>query len=149
MKRTPLLRKTPLAAVSRSRGALGSATLPRRMAMKTYSKPAHTRAEQQHLDAVQSLGCIACMILGYEDTPACIHHVRRGQGMGQRASHFEVLPLCPWHHQDGPAGEAFHEAPTLWQTAFGTEDELLAKVARMLREKRIIETIIPQNLQAS
>jgi hypothetical protein len=37
--------------------------------------------------------------LGYNDTPAELHHPRTGLGMGQRAKHFNVLPLCPEHHR--------------------------------------------------
>lgn len=58
-----------------------------------------TKAEKAHLDRVARLGCSLCRHLGYGETPAQLHHIREGQGMGQRASHYLVVPLCPEHHQ--------------------------------------------------
>lgn len=58
-----------------------------------------TIAEKKHMSAVAELGCAVCRRMGYEGTPAELHHPRRGTGMGQRASHFEVIPLCPRHHR--------------------------------------------------
>ncbi len=42
---------------------------------------------------VAALGCLICQ------GPACLHHVREGQGMSQRASDWLVVPLCKEHHQ--------------------------------------------------
>ena len=47
---------------------------------------------------VAELGCIACQLLGYGQTPAQVHHIRDGQGMQQRAGNYLVLPLCLEHH---------------------------------------------------
>ncbi len=58
-----------------------------------------TTAERKHLDAVSELCCCVCRRLGYGPTPAEIHHPRRGTGMGQRASHFDALPMCFEHHR--------------------------------------------------
>ena len=46
-----------------------------------------------------ALGCMVCRRMGYEGTPAEIHHPRRGTGLGQRASHYDAVPLCPEHHR--------------------------------------------------
>lgn len=54
------------------------------------------KAEKEHLSKVASVGCIVCRNLGFGESPAEIHHVRTGQGMGQRASNYEVIPLCPF-----------------------------------------------------
>ena len=91
-----------------------------------------TKAEKEHLNRVQQLGCIACIEIGHHGTPAEIHHIRAGQGKGQRASHYDVLPLCPHHHRNGGHGEAFHAGSKTWQSRFGAELELLAKVNQML-----------------
>ena len=88
-------------------------------------KRSATKAEKAHMDAVASLGCLLCTM------PAEIHHIRAGQGMGQRASNYEVLPLCPRHHR-AEYREGFHRAPRTWQEAHGTERDLLAKVQRLL-----------------
>lgn len=59
-----------------------------------------TKAAQNHKTRVAELGCILCShILGIHGTPAQLHHPRRGAGMAQRASDFDVIPLCPEHHQ--------------------------------------------------
>jgi hypothetical protein len=57
-----------------------------------------TRAEQRHMDRVAALPCAVC-----GDVPVHVHHIREGHGMGQRASNFLTIPLCPSCHQ-GPHG---------------------------------------------
>ena len=85
------------------------------------------KAEKAHLSAVAALGCIVCK------APACVHHIRTGQGMGQRASHFETIPLCHYHHQ---GAEGIHTIGTKrWQAKYGYERELLAKTLAMVAEK--------------
>lgn len=116
MRRTPLTRKTPMP----SSGAL------KRSPIKRKSRPRHTAAEDRHLAAVAALGCLVC------GAHAEVHHVRSGCGVGQRASHFKVLPLCPGHHREGGFGVAFHAGPREWQRRYGTEDDLLARVADLL-----------------
>lgn len=89
-----------------------------------------TKAEHRHMDAVAGLGCIVCRNLGYGASIAEIHHVRMGNGMSQRASHFDVLPLCPAHHRTGGIGVALHAGQRTWEAAYGTESELLEQVRR-------------------
>jgi len=55
-------------------------------------------AEKRHMGIVASLGCIICRMLGYGETPALVHHIRTGVGMGKRASNFKTIPLCLEHH---------------------------------------------------
>ena len=94
-----------------------------------------TKADKQWLDDVSSLGCIACRNAGHGATPAEIHHVRSGSGMAQRAEHTRVLPLCPRHHRASyPTG--FHAAPKSWQAEHGSEETLLAQVAREITALR-------------
>lgn len=57
--------------------------------------------ERRHMAMVQSLGCVLCQHLGHPGTPAEVHHVRVRHGWG-RSSHYSVVPLCPWHHREGP-----------------------------------------------
>lgn len=83
-----------------------------------------TKEDRKYLDRVASLGCIIC------GAPACIHHIREGQGMSQRASDRDVLPLCHNHHQ---GKEGIHTLGTrTWQKKFGTELELLERVKRLI-----------------
>jgi len=64
-----------------------------------------TKQERAYIDRVVSGGCVLCEALSLGETPAQAHHVREGQGMSQRASHFLTVPLCVEHHQ-GASG--FH-----------------------------------------
>ena len=92
---------------------------------------AKTTDEKRHLNKVASLGCIACSNMGYEDSPAEIHHIRGGQGL-KRASHYEAIPLCPTHHRTGGYGMAFHAGKVAWEQEFGTERELLEQVLGLI-----------------
>lgn len=56
------------------------------------------KIEREYLGKIASLGCCMCQMLGYGPTPAQVHHVREGQGMGQRSPHFATVPLCEQHH---------------------------------------------------
>lgn len=60
-----------------------------------------TKDDKDWLSDVAELGCIVCRNLGFGSTPAEIHHIRTGQGAGQRANHKRTLPLCPAHHRIG------------------------------------------------
>ena len=93
-----------------------------------------TEPERLHLDMVADLGCIVCRNQGVF-SPAAIHHIRKGKGLGQRSDHWHVLPLCPPHHQTGPIGIAFHAGRKTWEERYGHEDELLAQVKKLLEEK--------------
>lgn len=91
-----------------------------------------TKTERAHMARVAALGCIACRKLG-EFTPQVeLHHVRMGNGIGQRASNLEVIPLCHPHHRTGGHGVAFHAGQRTWEATFGTEYELLEQVKHML-----------------
>ncbi|MDR6993493.1 hypothetical protein J2Y65_000117 [Aeromonas salmonicida] len=55
--------------------------------------------------------------------------------MAQRAAHTQVLPLCPRHHR-ACYTTGFHSAPKSWQAEHGSEETLLAQVAREVAELR-------------
>lgn len=95
-----------------------------------------TKDEKKHISRVVGLGCIACLQDGIHDTPAEAHHIRAGVGRGQRASHYEVLPLCPAHHRGThhPKCRSIHLDRVNFIKQFGTEAELLEKVKRLLGE---------------
>lgn len=96
------------------------------------AKKAPTKAEREHMERVASLGCIACYNLGYDDTPAEIHHITTGVGMGQRASNYQVIPLCHTHHRTGGPGVAIHAGKETWELRHGREIDLLEQVRGML-----------------
>jgi len=58
-----------------------------------------TKDEKQHLNKVAAIGCVLCHLQGTPGSPSEIHHPRKGTGMGQRASHYDAIPLCPEHHR--------------------------------------------------
>jgi hypothetical protein len=91
-----------------------------------------TKQESEHRARVAALGCIACRNSGLGETPAGIHHLRDKTGVGRRASHFEVIPLCGPHHQTGGYGVAYHAGPEIWEQKYGTQRELLEQVRREL-----------------
>ena len=97
-----------------------------------------TKSEKTHMGRVAELGCIVCRNQGYGHTPremTAIHHVRAGQGMGKRASNFDVLPLCARHHQTGGYGVAFHAGRREWERRYGSEVDLLAQIMGLLDGK--------------
>lgn len=98
-----------------------------------------TVTEQFWLDLVADLGCIVCYNLGYEGSPANIHHIREGQGMGKRAGDGLTLPLCKLHHQDGGPGVALHADQPRFERLYGDEltllNQVILLVAARLRER--------------
>lgn len=92
-----------------------------------------TKAEKEHLAKVAEIGCIVCLNENHGQSPAEIHHIRAGKGMGQRASNYEAIPLCPAHHRTGGYGVAFHAGSKVWQERFGSEELLLDQVKEILQ----------------
>ena len=66
---------------------------------------------------VAELGCCICQ------REAEVHHITTGVGMGQRASHYQVFPLCPDHHRTGGHGVAIHAGKKTWEGRFGPETD--------------------------
>jgi hypothetical protein len=58
-----------------------------------------TVAEREHMNRVAELGCSVCRRMGYEGTPAELHHPRRLAGGWGRSGNMTVIPLCPEHHR--------------------------------------------------
>jgi|TARA_R100000482_G_C5125363_1_gene148393 hypothetical protein len=91
----------------------------------------HTKKEiSQHLSKVAELGCIVCRKMGYPDTPAEIHHIKNGSGIGKKSSHLEAIPLCAYHHRI--SNEAFHHSPKKFTEKWGTQQELLGETKELL-----------------
>jgi hypothetical protein len=84
-----------------------------------------------HLAAVRALPCLACEIGGTTQTTQTeAHHIRDGQGMGQKAGDHEAIPLCAHCHRTG--WNAFHAGPGMFQWLYGTERDLLARTLERL-----------------
>ena len=88
-----------------------------------------TAQEKRHMSSVAALGCIACRKLGHYDSPAELHHIKDKRGMGRRATHYEVIPLCYTHHR-GAYG--YHTSPKEFEGNYGTQKELLALTLKWL-----------------
>ena len=90
-----------------------------------------TKEEKSWMDKVAQVGGFVCQ------SPATLHHIRnRGDGkgnigIGMRASHFEVIPLCHEHHQ-GNTG--IHLDKKNFENKYGTEKQILDIV-----RERVIE----------
>ena len=98
-------------------------------------KKVATAKEKKHLEIVSSLGCLICQ------QPAICHHIRnRGDGkgnigFGQRATHYETIPLCPSHHV---GTFSIHNCKEQFEARYGTEAELLH---RTLKEVKSIQQV--------
>lgn len=85
------------------------------------AKKRATADERRHLAKVAALGCCVCGM------PAEVHHITTGVGMGQRAGHYDTIPLCPQHHRLGGHGVAIHSGKKSWEQKHGTELEHLER----------------------
>lgn len=97
-----------------------------------------TLAEKKHMSRVAELGCAVCRRIGHPGTPSELHHPRAGTGAGRRASHLDVIPLCPEHHRGrtGIHGLGTKGFPRHWGF---DERDLLADVKHLLA----IEAAVP------
>lgn len=93
-----------------------------------------TKAERDHMNSVARLGCIIC------GSFAELHHLRhdpkdgRHFGLGQKATNFQVIPLCARHHRTGGEGIAYHAGPRTWEANHGTEVALWRLVQTLIGE---------------
>ena len=79
----------------------------------------------EYLSKLANLGCIICKKMGFQDSPAEIHHINEGR-IGKRASFRMCLPLCANHHRNG--SESYHYSPKRFSAKWGSQKELLQEV---------------------
>jgi len=92
-----------------------------------------TPQERRHMGRVKALPCILCRVLGQPQSGVTdAHHVREGQGMGQRAPNWLVIPLCHEGCHQGPHG--IHGDRSRFRLAKLDELDLLAMTIRDLME---------------
>jgi len=101
-------------------------------------------AQKEHLNQVASLGCVLCKHLDLGNSPAQIHHIREGQGMSQRASHFLVVPLCPEHHTGNSGLHGLGERGFYTRYKL-SELDLLAMTIEELHENLYKHRIVPRS----
>lgn len=93
-------------------------------------KQSATKAEKIHLDKISNMPCVLCDCLGSrQEGRTYVHHIRAGQGGGQRASHYLTLPLCYACHQ---GDEGLHGSRALFNVAKVSELDLLAMTIEKL-----------------
>lgn len=91
-----------------------------------------TKDEKKWMSKVADLGCLVCRRLGYDGTPAELHHIRAGQGWG-RPDNFHVIPTCPEHHRGKTGIHGLGTKGFVRHYGF-TEQDLLNDVRRLLNE---------------
>jgi hypothetical protein len=95
-----------------------------------------TRQEKDWMLSIRPVGCIVCILhegIAPFSTPeehTCIHHI---DGQTKPGAHLLTVPLCHAHHQG--MMNSRHQNKRLFVKCFGTEDELLEKVKRILDAK--------------
>lgn len=90
-----------------------------------------SNASKRHMGRVAALGCCICRHLGYEPSPAQVHHIREEQGAAQRAHDCLTIPLCPQHHT-GSTGIHGLGRKAFERTYKVTELDLLALTLELL-----------------
>lgn len=168
MKRTPLLRKTPLvarkgfAAMSAIRQAAkvaqekGKAVTIKPSLRRGKATPANAAQVRRWKDA-KARGCVACHLNTVDHGMARasfqhdleMHHLLSG---GRRRGHDETICLCTYHHQGGRLpypdrgyeahakafGPSFGREPRRFREVYGTDDELLAYQNIMLERGSVL-----------
>ena len=88
-----------------------------------------TKAEKQWMQAIVDYGCVVCRNEG-KHTPPSVHHIN---GSKKEGCHFETLPLCWYHHQEGvntPAYVSRHPWKSEFEKRYGTEEKLLDQLKK-------------------
>ena len=86
------------------------------------------KADKKHYDKLAGLGCALCRHLGYGESPAHIHHIRR---LGMKRENAPVIPLCPSHHTGNMGVHGLGKKA--FATKYGvTEEDLLAQTELFL-----------------
>lgn len=119
--------------------------------------------DQNRLDYIHTLPCIACVIIGQSQLlPTEGHHIVDKGYREHSGGHQSTLPLCGWHHRgmcaDGMSsvvmraqyGPSFELEKRTFKIRFGSERELLEllamakgvpeEIVRLWRTARLGET---------
>lgn len=113
-----------------------------------HSTAKPTKAEQDRLDAIHAMPCIACEM---EDAKQPLrteaHHIVDRGYRKHSGGHMATLPLCGWHHRGellyplSSSEMLFEHGPSLqghkgaFVATYGHERELLEKVDERIRER--------------
>lgn len=82
--------------------------------------------ERVVMDAIASLGCLACLKDGNVNPWISLHHI---DGRTKPDAHLKVLGLCAGHHQQGTGEDksmiAVHPYKTRFEARYGSQMDLL------------------------
>ena len=73
---------------------------------------------------------LLCVVCG--SGPVEVHHCISGRYGSRKASDFDTIPLCFWHHR-GPTG--IHANKRDWEAIHGHDTDYLPIVARLLNDR--------------
>lgn len=83
-------------------------------------------SEMRFMDAIGSLGCLACLKDGRVNPWISLHHI---DGRTKPGAHKKVIGLCAGHHQQGTGEDktliAVHPYKARFEARYGTQYELL------------------------
>lgn len=90
-----------------------------------------TKAEKEHYRRVAELGCSLCRYLHLGETPAELHHIRRGNIPRFTAP---VIGLCTYHHR-GSNTSIHGMGRKRFEREYGiSEEQLLGQTLELLNE---------------
>lgn len=95
-----------------------------------------TKAEEEWIEAITDIGCVACFVQGFPGTPGEVHHML-DEG-GRRLGHLHTLCLCsPGHHRNATGGQKISRHPfkARFEKAYGTEAQLLELEKRLVEQR--------------
>lgn len=113
----------------------------KRSRLKAGRRQPISQQHRRRFDAIQQIGCVACLLDGRPGEPCDIHHVLRG---GKRLGHDHTIGLCPHHHRGLPRdgltaqetaallGPSMAREPRAFAAAYGSQEALLAMQDRLL-----------------
>ena len=91
------------------------------------------KEDKEWFKKARQVGCIVCVTQSYMQPFDCpeehtaMHHI---DGKTKNGSHLKTIPLCPYHHQDGP--NARHVNKTRFVGLYGSEEYLLEKTKELV-----------------
>jgi hypothetical protein len=92
-----------------------------------------TAEELRVMDAIGSLGCLACAKDGNANPWISLHHI---DGKTKPDAHKKVIGLCAGHHQDGTGNDksmiAVHPWKSQFEARYGSQYDLLAGAMKQL-----------------
>lgn len=105
------------------------------------------KARERRFSRLKEMGCIACWKQGHMNVPPEIHHLNLDGKAGQKRRGDEfTIPLCEWHHQGKPIGNAtaigmaILLGPSLklesrkFRARYGSDNDLLYTVNGLIRQ---------------